>query len=156
MMMNDEWDKKVLWFCWNFAHNFWIKQKFSQFSKICKIDFYSEENPTSTFKIGGISWKKMFRKFLETSVMISLKYAYSLYFEKKFQKFFKWKIFQLQVSKSGVFSEKKGSANFLKLWSYIVYRTYIHGILSKNFKNFFIGKKSNFKFQVKKKKSKSP
>ena len=53
------------------------------------------------------------------------------------KKFFMRKIFQLQLAKSGVFSEKKGSANFLKLRSYIVYRTYIHGIFEKNLKNFF-------------------
>ena len=48
-----------------------------------------DKNPTSTFKIGGIWQKKIFRKFLETSVMISLERGDSRYLGKKYQKLFK-------------------------------------------------------------------
>merc|ERR1711973_187610 len=41
----------------------------------------------------------------------------------------------------GYFGQKKSSANFLKLRSLIVYRTVIHNISAKNFKNFFKWKK---------------
>ena len=42
------------------------------FGKSAKNFFLPEKNPTSSFKIRGILKKKMFRKFLETSVKISL------------------------------------------------------------------------------------
>ena len=48
-----------------------------------------DKNPTSTFKIGGIFAKKMFRKYLETFVIISLQGGDSRYFSKKCQKLFK-------------------------------------------------------------------
>ena len=48
-----------------------------------------DKNPTSTFKIGGIFAKKMFRKYLETFVIISLQGGDSRYFSKKSQKLFK-------------------------------------------------------------------
>ena len=59
-----------------------------------------DKNPTSTFKIGGILRKKMFRKFVETSVIISLEKGDWLYFEEKFQKLF-------QVEKNPTSSLKK-------------------------------------------------
>ena len=55
------------------------------FGKSAKNFFLLEKNPTSIFKIGGILGKKMFRKFLETSVIISLYDGHSRYFDKKFQ-----------------------------------------------------------------------
>ena len=60
--------------------------------------------------------------------------------------FFDRKIFQLQLLKSGVFWQKKYSAKFLKLRTELVDREVIHCISRKNFKNFSVGKKSNFKF----------
>ena len=48
-----------------------------------------KKNPTSTFKIGGIFAEKMFRKYLETFVIISLQGGDSRYFSKKCQKLFK-------------------------------------------------------------------
>ena len=63
-------------------------KKFAVFWKILKNLFFAEKNPTSIFKIGGILGEKMFRKFLETSVIISLKRGDSRYFGKKFQKLF--------------------------------------------------------------------
>merc|ERR1711951_294856 len=50
--------------------------------------FLPEKNPTSIFKIGGILAKKIFRKFLETSVISSFQRGDSRYFGKKFQKLF--------------------------------------------------------------------
>ena len=47
-----------------------------------------EKNPTSSFKIGGILGEKIFRKHLETSVIISLQEGDSRYVGKKFQKLF--------------------------------------------------------------------
>ena len=69
-----------------------------------------EKNPTSTFKIGGILRKKMFRKFVETSVIISLEKDNSPYIEKNFKNFFNWKKIHLQFSKVGVFwiQKRKG------------------------------------------------
>ena len=43
------------------------------FRKSVKNFFVPEKNPTSSFKIGGIFGKKMFRKSFETSLIISLK-----------------------------------------------------------------------------------
>ena len=43
------------------------------FGKSAKNFFLLEKNPTSSFKIGGIFGKKMFRKSFETSLIISLK-----------------------------------------------------------------------------------
>ena len=63
-------------------------EKKSQFSKICEKLILSEKNPTSSFKIGGIFRKKIFRKFFETSVINSFFKDTSLYFGKKFQKLF--------------------------------------------------------------------
>ena len=45
-----------------------------------------EKNPTSSFKIGGILGEKIFRKHLETSVIISLQEGDSRYVGKIFQK----------------------------------------------------------------------
>ena len=91
-MVVDGWwwmgSKKVLWFCWKFFQMKFTAYKFSVFWKICEKLFLSEKNPTSSFKIGGIFRKKMFRKFLETSVIISLLKDNSLSFGKKFQKLF--------------------------------------------------------------------
>ena len=42
------------------------------FGKSAKNFFLLEKNPTSSFKIGGIFGKKMFRKSFETSLIISL------------------------------------------------------------------------------------
>ena len=67
-----------------------------------KIDL--ENIPTSTFKIVGILAKKIFRKFLETSVIISSYKADSRYFAKNL---FKWTKIQLQLSKSGVEEKEK-------------------------------------------------
>ena len=64
--------KKVLWFCSKFCQMKFTAYKSSVFWKICEKLFLSEKNPTSSFKIGGIFRKKMFPKFLETSVIISL------------------------------------------------------------------------------------
>ena len=75
--------------------------------KICEKLFLSEKNPTSIFKIGGILQKKMFRKFIETSVIISLSKGYSTYFTKKFKNFFKWKKIQLEISKLGILWKTK-------------------------------------------------
>merc|ERR1712243_272361 len=61
---------------------------------------------------------------------------YFPYLEKKCGKKVKWKKIQLQFSKSGVFWEKKCSANFLKLRSKLVYRAKIHRIWPKKIKNF--------------------
>merc|ERR1712235_116460 len=90
---------------------------------------------------------KMFRKSFETSLIISSKI---IKFSRKIvlcKTFFLWKKIQLKFSKSGVFWEKKCSANFLKLRSYLVYRKVIHDISAKNFKTFLCGRKSNFNFQ---------
>ena len=40
-----------------------------------------DKNPTSSFKIGGILGKKIFRKFSETSVIISSEIANRVFFE---------------------------------------------------------------------------
>ena len=42
------------------------------FWKICEKLFLSEKNPTSSVKIGGFCRQKMFRKFFETSLILSL------------------------------------------------------------------------------------
>ena len=47
-----------------------------------------EKNPTSGFKIGGILGEKIFRKHLDTSVIIRLQKGDSRYVDKKFQKLF--------------------------------------------------------------------
>merc|ERR1711973_332635 len=82
--------------------------------KICGIlenlekSFFLRKKIHFNFSKSGVFWgKKMFRKFFETSVIISLKEGDSRYFSKKFQKLFKWTKIQLQVSKSGVFWRKK-------------------------------------------------
>ena len=67
-----------------------------------------EKNPTSSFKIGGIFGKKMFRKDLETSVIISLKKDNSLYFGEKSQKLFlleKNRTWSFKIG--GIFEKKK-------------------------------------------------
>ena len=60
----------------DFAQNFvrWSSQYINllYFGKSAKKFFCRKKNPTSSFKIGGIFRKKMFPKFLETSVIISL------------------------------------------------------------------------------------
>ena len=66
-----------------------------------------DKNPTSTFKIGGIYAKKMFRKYLETFVMISLQGGDSRYFSKKFQKIFKVDKNQTSSFKIGGKEKKK-------------------------------------------------
>ena len=77
-------EKNVLRFCSKFFQMKLTAYKCAVFWKICEKLFLSEKNPTSSFKIGGIFRKKMFRKFLETSVIISLIKDISLYFGKKF------------------------------------------------------------------------
>ena len=70
-----------------------------------------DKNSTLNFKIGDILAKKMFRKFLEASVIISLYKDYSSYFisVKNFKNFFDWTKIELQVLKSWVFWRKKKS-----------------------------------------------
>ena len=74
----------------------------------------------------------MFRKFLETSFVISSeknkKSIISIFYRKKIR---------LQFSKSGEFWLKKYSANVLKLRSQVLYDQIIHDILPKNFKTIF-------------------
>ena len=72
--------------------------------------------------------------FAETSLIISEKNKNLQYFRKFAKTIFIRKKIQLQLSKSGVFREKKCSANSLKLRSDIVYSKHIHYILAKNFK----------------------
>ena len=60
------------------------------------------------FQNRGVFWqKKIFRKFLETYVIISLQGSDSRYFSNNFKNFLKWTKIQLQVSKSGVKRKKK-------------------------------------------------
>ena len=56
--------------------------------KKCGKKSKTEKNPTSSFKIGGILGKQIFRKILETSVIISLQEGHSRYVGQKFQKLF--------------------------------------------------------------------
>ena len=77
------------------------------------------------------------------------------------KKTFLRKKIQLQVSKSGVFWERKCSAKIFKLRSQLVHSEVIHDISAKNFKNFLKWKKnptSSFKIGgiYWQKKSKSP
>ena len=55
-------------------------------------------------------WKKIFRKFLETSGIGSLEDAYSLYFAKKFQKLFQVEKNPTWIFKIGDFLEKKSKS----------------------------------------------
>ena len=50
--------------------------------------FSIRKNLTSCFKIGGIFRKELFRKFFDTSVIISFLEDNSLYFGKLFKKLF--------------------------------------------------------------------
>ena len=117
--------------------------------KKCEKNFISDKNPTSSWK-SGVFWVKKIKipigsgPFFEGSLILLKIGSYEVqvdlffpYFEKKCGKIFKGKKIQLQVSKSGVFSKKKSSANCLKLRSYIVHKEVIHGILPKNFKKNF-------------------
>ena len=102
-------EKNVLWFCSKFCQMKFTAYKSSVFWKICEKLFLSEKNPTSSFKIGGIFRKKIFRKFFETPVIISFFKDTSLYFGKKIQKLYNWKKIQLEFSKSGFFWKKSKS-----------------------------------------------
>ena len=58
----------VLWFCWKFAQMNFRWNKFAPIWKKILKNFESEENPTSTFKIGGFCRQKMFSNFPENLV----------------------------------------------------------------------------------------
>ena len=85
--------------------------------------------------------QKMFSDFAEIFFIISSEKIKFANFGKSAKNFFNRKKIRLQVSKSGVFCEKKYSANFLKLRTELVYKMIVQCISSKNFKNFFKWKK---------------
>ena len=76
----------------DFSQNFfrWSSQHITlpYFGKSAKNFFYRKKIRLQVSKSGVFSGKKIFRNFLETSVIISLLKDSSLYFAKKFQKLF--------------------------------------------------------------------
>ena len=80
--------KKFLWFLWKFTEMKFRWKKFAVFWKILKNLFFCGKKSNFNFQNRGYFGKKMFRKFLESSVIISLKRGDSRYFGKKFQKLF--------------------------------------------------------------------
>ena len=73
-------------FCSKFYQIKFTAYKSSVFWKICEKLFLSEKKSNFKFQNRGYFPKKMFRKFLETSVMISLLNDNSLYFGKQLKK----------------------------------------------------------------------
>ena len=84
--------------------------------------------------------------FAETLLIISLGRINISLFGKKMRKNSKRKKIQLQVSKSGVFSKKKCSANFLKFGTLLEHLK-LFCLILENLRKTFSVKKSNFKFQ---------
>ena len=53
-MMNDEWEKKVLWFSWNFAHLKYMESFFFLISKIVTSQFLIMKKIDFCVEISGI------------------------------------------------------------------------------------------------------
>ena len=89
---------------------FFLEIKF-RWKKSAK-NFFSGKKSDFKFQNRCYFGKKLFRIFLESSVIISLRGGDSRYWAKTFKNIFKWTKIRLQFSKSGVFRGKKVSQIF--------------------------------------------
>jgi len=108
-----------------------------------------DKNPTSSFKIGGILAKKIFRKFLETTVINSYRETIPDISAKNFKNFLSGQKSNFKFQYWGYFGEKKYFAKYLET---SVINSWLRGhswyFIKKFLKLFYVDKNPTSSFKI--------